>query len=242
MKIALTVIWSVIFSQITFGQQSGREIIAAAIKFHDPEGNWPKTAATFNFSDTRPGKDARSATLYLNNLSGTLCIMREQDGAAITRHVINNRCSYDINGNFNPSAEEIEKFSLNDKRSLMLRNYYLYLWGLPMKLNDPGTNIDPVVYDKSFNGKRTKAVRVTYDAEVGKDTWYFYFETDTKEMIGYQFFYDEAKGDGEYIVLSDLAEVNGMKIPKNRAWFTNPDSTLLGTDHLISISPLAHSH
>jgi len=238
----LGVLIVLILPTISIAQETGEELIAAAIKYHDPEGNWEKTKAIFNFLDTRPGKEARPATLYLNNTSGTLCVMREQDGAKVTRHTENGVCTYDIDGNFTPSAEEIEQFSLNEKRSLMLRNYYLYLWGLPMKLTDSGTRIDSEIYKKEFNGNQTNAARVTYDAEVGSDIWYFYFEPETNEMIGYQFFHDEEKGDGEYILLSEIVELNGMKIPKNRAWYTNPDSTLLGTDHLINTATLVHSH
>jgi hypothetical protein len=227
---------------LAIGQQTGEELVAASIKFHDPGNNWAKTKAIYNFSDTRPGKEARPATLFLNNTNNTLCIMREQDGVKVTRHTENDICSYDIDGNFQPSAEEIEEYSLNKERSLMLRNYYLYLWGLPMKLTDPGTMIDLKIYHKKFNNKPARAARVTYDAEVGSDIWYFYFDPGTNEMIGYQFFHDEAKGDGEYILLSELMEINGMKIPKNRAWYTNPDSTLLGTDHLLNTAALVHSH
>ena len=122
-----------------------------------------------------------------------------------------------------------------------MRNYYLYLWGLPMKLKDPGTIIDPEVHNKSFNGKPAKVARVTYEREVGNDTWYFYFDPTTSELIGYQFYHDEAKGDGEYITLSDLVMVDGMKIPKSRSWYTNADSTLLGTDNLV-FTHASHVH
>lgn len=240
-KIALGLL-AVFLPSFIFAQQTGKELVSASIKFHDPENNWSKTKATFNFSDTRPGKEAQPALLYLDNTSGTLCVMRSQDGTGVTYHIVNEVCSYTIGGNAQPSAEEIEKYKLNDNRALMLRNYYLYLWGLPMKLNDAGTQIDPNIYNKEFNGKATKAAKVTYDNEVGSDIWYFYFDPETSEMVGYQFFHDEAKGDGEYILLSGIAEVNGMKISKNRAWYTNPDSTLLGTDHLIETAPLRHIH
>jgi hypothetical protein len=228
----------------TFGiaQQTGEELVAASIKFHDPENNWPKTKAIYNFSDTRPGNDPRQAKLYLDNTSSIICIMRQQEGTQITWHTENDDCTYDIDGNSQPSKEEIEKYTLTEERALMLRNYYLYLWGLPMKLTDPGTRIDAKIYEKEFNGKSTKAAKVTYDEAVGSDVWYFYFNPETSEMIGYQFFHDETKGDGEYILLSEIMEINNMKIPKSRAWYTNPDSTLLGTDHLISTSALIHSH
>ena len=182
---------------LAMAQQTGEELIAASINYHDPQGNWSTTKAIYNFSDTRPGKEARPATLYLNNTNGTLCVMRMQDGARVTRHTENDVCTYDVDGNFEPSVEEMEKYVLTEKRSLMLRNYYLYLWGLPMKLTDPGTRIDKNIYNKEFNGKSTKAAKVTYDAEVGSDIWYFYFDPESFKMVGYQFFHDEAKGDGE---------------------------------------------
>ena len=139
------------------------------------------------------------------------------------------------------TPEEIEKYRLTKGRGLSMRNYYLYLWGLPMKLKDKGTVIDPNVYNQSFNGQTVKAVKVTYDEEVGSDTWYFYFSPSTNELTGYRFYHDEAKNDGEYITLSGLQEVNGMKIPKSRSWYTNNDSTLLGTDHLVHAYQ-QHSH
>jgi hypothetical protein len=166
----------------------------------------------------------------------------EENGKKVTRHVVEDNCSYDIDGNLTPTASEVEQLRLDEERSIMLRNYYLYLWGLPMKLTDPGTIIDSEIYKKSFDGRDTYAAKVTYDAKVGSDIWYFYFDPVTSEMIGYQFFHDEEKGDGEYILLADIVEINGMKIPKSRAWYTNPDSTLLGTDHLIRTAPLTHSH
>ena len=52
----------------------------------------------------------------------------------------------------------------------------------------------------------------------------------------YQFFKTEKgsikKDSGEYILLSDLKEVNNIKFPKIRAWYYNKDDGYLGTDSL----------
>ena len=48
----------------------------------------------------------------------------------------------------------------------------------------------------------------------------------------YQFYHDETKNDGEYILLTEEEIINGIKMPKNRAWYTNKDNMLLGTDIL----------
>ena len=116
----------------------------------------------------------------------------------------------------------------------MYQNYYTYLYGLPMKLKDAGTIIDENVILKEFNGKNYLVLKVTYEKEVGKDTWYFYFDPTTYAMEVYQFYHEEEKNDGEFILLSGLETVNGIKLPKERAWYFNKESKYLGTDFLIT--------
>ena len=43
-----------------------------------------------------------------------------------------------------PFSDEIaQQQRFNCERTTKMRNYYVYLYGLPMKLKDPGTKIDP---------------------------------------------------------------------------------------------------
>ena len=51
-------------------------------------------------------------------------------------------------------------------------------------------------------------------------------------MEVYQFFHDESKNDGEYILLTGIETINGIKIPKKRDWYYNKDEKYLGTDLL----------
>ena len=239
----LSILLSVYLISFTaFGQTTGQELVEASINYHDPENNWMESTMVLGFLDTRPEKEDRPASVFLDNKSGTVCITRTVGGKLVTRHIVNNECSYDLDGNPNLSESQLEEYSLNEERSLMLRNYYLYLWGLPMKLKDPGTLIDSKIYKKTFNGLEANVARVTYEDGVGSDIWYFYFEPESNKMIGYQFFHDEEKGDGEFIKLNGIKEINGMQIPAQRGWYTNPDSTLLGTDKLIHAYSLHSQH
>ena len=113
-----------------------------------------------------------------------------------------------------------------------MRDSYTYLYGLPMKLKDPGTILYPVVKRKKFKEKEYLVLKVTYEESVGKDIWYFYFNPLTYAMEVYQFFKDESKNDGEYIILEDIVEVSGIKMPKIRSWFFNKDDKYLGKDIL----------
>jgi hypothetical protein len=137
-----------------------------------------------------------------------------------------------FNGEKNPSEEILKKNRLSKARAKMYQNYYTYLYGLPMKLKDPGAIIHDEVLLEKFKGDNYYKLKVTYDKEVGKDTWYFYFDTETYQMEFYQFFHDESKEDGEYISLEGLETINGVKMPKKRAWFMNKDNKYLGTDIL----------
>jgi hypothetical protein len=82
---------------------------------------------------------------------------------------------------------------------------------------------------KTFKGKTYLVLKATYKKEVGKDTWYFYFNPKTYAMEVYQFFHEESKNDGEYILLTGEEEtINGVKMPKKRAWYMNKDNKYLG--------------
>ncbi len=87
-------------------------------------------------------------------------------------------------------------------------------------------------------GEDYLVLKVTYDATVGSDVWYFYFNPKTYAMEVYQFFKTDDSGKekpdtGEYILLSEEVLVNGIKIPRVRAWFYNKDNKYLGTDILV---------
>ena len=101
-----------------------------------------------------------------------------------------------------------------------------------MKLKDAGTIIHKKVALKKFKGKDYLVLKVSYEKEVGEDTWYFYFDPSTYAMEVYQFYHEEEKNDGEFILLSGLDTVNGIKMPKKRAWYYNKGEKYLGTDFL----------
>lgn len=114
-----------------------------------------------------------------------------------------------------------------------MRNYYTYLWGLPIKLTDSGTILGKQVEMSEFNSKKAYKLRVSYDPNVGSDVWYFYFDPKSYKLLGYRFYHDEAKNDGEYIYLEDEIKVAGMRLPKVRKWYTHQEDKFLGTDTLV---------
>ena len=219
-------------SIITFSQElTGDELLAKSIEFHDPNNNWETFKGTLFVTMETPKRSPRKSKIDIDLANQYFGVVAKRD-TLLTSFIVDKKdCKVSINGNENPSASLKKKYSLNCERANLYKNYYTYLYGLPMKLKDEGTIIHQKVEKRQFKGKEYLVLKATYKKEVGKDIWYFYFNPKTYAMEVYQFF-KETKDSGEYILLSDLETINGVKMPKVRAWYYNKDNKYLGTDVL----------
>ena len=219
-------------SIISFSQEiTGDELLAKAIQFHDPNGNWETFKGELFVTMETPKNGDRVSKININLPKQYFSVVAKRDTIITTYVLDKDEINFSLNGDKNPSEENKKKFSLNAERANLYKNYYTYLYGLPMKLKDEGTVIHQKVERKTFKGKEYLVLKATYNQEVGKDTWYFYFNPDNFAMEIYQFFKEE-KDSGEYILLSELETINDIKMPKIRAWYYNKDNTYLGTDIL----------
>ncbi len=214
---------------------SAEKVLEKAIAFHDPNGNWKQLEATFKVVMETPDRPKRTSTIHVDFPKQLFTLTVEQGENTSFFNITPNSCVITLNDSENFSEEDKEKMRLTCERGNFMKDYYTYLYGLPMKLNDPGTHLDPNIQTKTFKGKEYVVLKATYDAKVGKDTWYFYFDPVTYAMEVYQFYHDELKNDGEYILLDGLEYIGGIKMPKTRAWYTNKEDKYLGTDTLFKL-------
>ena len=217
---------------------TGRELLDQAIAYHDPDNKWNSFQGTIQVTMTTPDKKQRISDIMIDNPRQTFQLDFDQDGNKISQRIVKGQCTLSLNGSTKISTENIQKYRLTCERAKLMKDYYTYLYGLPMKLKNPGTVISPKVARKKFKGKEYLVLKVTYEQEVGEDIWYFYFDPGTYAMEVYQFFHDEAKNDGEYILLSGEENTSGIKMPKTRAWYYNKDNSYLGIDVLTKTGSL----
>lgn len=210
---------------------SPETLLERSIKYHDPKGQWAKKPVNLTLKEIRPGGTDRTTELAIDLKKGTFTLDQMRDGNNLVYHIAQEDCTYELNGSSNISDADLEKYRLNCDRAKNMRNYYTYLWGLPMKLTDEGTLLQEVKMD-DFMGKKAYSLKVNYDPEVGKDVWYFYFDPATYALIGYRFYHDEAANDGEYITLEGEAQVGKLRLPKERKWYMHKDDKFLGSDIL----------
>lgn len=228
----LTTLLALFITISSFSQSiTGNELLEKAIQFHDPNGNWNTFKGDFFVTMETPNNGVRKSKITIDLPNQYFSVLAKKDTISTAFIVDKENCTFSLNGKQNLSADEKKKYSLNCERANLYKNYYTYLYGLPMKLKDEGTIIHQEVATKTFKGKEYLVLKVTYKQNIGKDTWYFYFNPKTFAMEVYQFF-KETKDSGEYILLSGLKTINAIKMPKVRAWYYNKDNNYLGTDIL----------
>ena len=212
-------------------------LIAKSIAYHDPDGRWDTGEIALRIMESRPNGVARAVEVGMAPGAGAMEVSRETDSETVTFAVAGEAIlRRAVGADEDLDEEALAEHGLDSERVMWLRNYYLFVWGLPMKLRDPGTIVDPEPVADSYNGQDALKVRVTYDPEVGGDTWYFYFHPDTARLIGYRFYHDESANDGEYIHLDGEIENGGLRLPAKRSWFFHSNDEFLGEDEAVSLT------
>ena len=232
-------IFTIALSFVAYAQNIAvNELLEKTLNYHDPNGNWKSFSDEITVVMTTPNSPKRTSIISIDLPQEYFSVIATKDTVTTTYTLDKGKCQMKYHGKVLDSTEAKEKKMTCD-RATLYKNYYSYLYGLPMKLTDPGTNLNNKVEKRLFKGKDYLVLRVTYDETVGSDVWYFYFNPKTYAMEIYQFFKTDDKGKekqdtGEYILLSEETLVNGIRMPKIRAWYYNKNDGYLGTDILIS--------
>lgn len=196
--------------------QSASHVLEKSVQYHDPNGEWKSLRAKFTFKETRSSGNDRVTVLELNNAANWHKLNRDDVE------------EYEING-----REEVKvlKGDREAARGKLLRNYYVFLWGLPMKLLDQGTPVQSKTGREKVDGKDCITVNVNYEKE---DYTFFFAKTDYR-LVAYRFWKKDGSGQGEMILLEDEIQVGSMKIPQKRSWYELPENKYLGTDILTKV-------
>lgn len=227
----LTLLFLFIGTISSFAQLTGKQLLEKAIQYHDPEGKWETFQGTLYITMETPNNPHRDSEITID-IPNEFFYVKATQGAKTNEYTVDKgTCSIQFNGK-TPTEEEKKTNRLSCDRANLYKNYYTYLYGLPMKLKDPGTQIDQKVAKIEFKGKKYLVVRATYKEDVGTDVWFFYFNPTTYAMEVYQFLKNGKPNTGEFILLSGIETINGIKMPKTRAWYYNKDEQYLGTDVL----------
>ncbi len=205
------IILILIFTACNSSKPGPEEILDRSIRFHDPENQWNSLNAVLEFVE-EGSAGPRETTVWINNNEGYFRVRR---GSSEDHGMVQDSCF-------------INSGDVDCVRAEKLRNYYLYLWGLPMKLKDSGTELMEEVDSLNWNGHDVVSLKVKYQ----NDLWTYFIDQNDYQLRGYSFVKND--GSGEWIELNGLEEVQSMRIPKERTWYVLNDSSYLGKDKLVS--------
>ncbi|MTB49832.1 DUF6503 family protein [Lewinella sp. W8] len=210
------------------------ELLRESITYHDPESQWNNRTHLIQLAESRPGGSVRHTRLSFNPGKGDFDMQQTRGKDKIQLRYLGGTYGFSHNGRTNIGDSTRQRLNLTEDRTNVLRDYYSYLWGLPMKLRDPGTLIQPTIHQVWFADEQLLEMEVHYAPDTGKDIWFFYFDPVTKALRGYAFYHDkDGPGTGEYIILEDEALVEKMRIPARRHWYQTQGRLYLGTDEIL---------
>jgi hypothetical protein len=219
-------------------QETIPPLLQKSIAYHDPEENWQHFKAQLYFIHTDTAGKETPFEIEIDNNTGYFSHISHQDEKEIVKGISPDGTAFFlIDGRQEISEEEREKYRLTQESAEGTRNFYLHLYGLPMKLTDAGTRVSDSVYTENFNGKDLQVMEVSYDPAVGNDSWSFYFNPETAAMEAYSFHWGDPEA-GEYVLLNEELVVNDIKLPKVRKWYFTKEDQYLGTDTLIKAEEL----
>lgn len=213
---------------------TGQQLLDRAIKAHDPNGNWNSFKGNLQVTMSTPDKPARVSDILIDLPAQKFSVTATRDSVMTAYIVDKENASVDKKDLRSPKT--IMVITEEDvQRATFMKNYYTYLYGLPMKLKDEGSIVANDIEKKVFKGKEYLVLKVTYLPGTGGDVWYFYFDPTSYKMEVYQFFRTDKNGillpeSGEYILLSDSHLINEIHMPKVRKWYYNKDDKFLGAD------------
>ena len=214
----------------SLAQPTAEDVLRKSIAYHDPDGKWLDLRHHMTLRETRPSGNDRFTTLILDNTTGGFSYRSAREGRLVEATLRDGACTATIDGSDVVPDSLVERYRLSCEGIAWWQAYYGYMHALPMNLTDSGTHLDPDVQTTTFMDREVYALRVTYDAEVGSDTWYFYIDPTTYALTGCRFYHDESANDGEYIVFEGEMEHNGIRLPKTLKWYINKDGEFLGAD------------
>ena len=216
------------------GGVSAADWLDRCMAYHDPDHLWTDFAYALELRESRPDGTIRNVAVTLDKPGDRFVYEADINGERVFRSKIGDQVQVRFNDSAEIDPDTAKKYRLSENDVGFYKNYYLFLYGIPAKLKDPGAHMQKTAEKATFMGQSAMALTITYDPEVGQDTWTFYLNPESAALIGCRFTRvpGSTKPD-EYIVFEGIYELGSMRLPKKRTWYITGEDRLLGSDELV---------
>ena len=141
---------------------SASEVLNKSIAFHDPQGNWPTFNGELQVTMVTPKRSPRVSVINIDLPSEKFQLIQSRDSIETRYNLEKWKCTTTVTDSLVGKRTPCEM-------AVFFKDYYTYLYGLPMKLKDPGTLLDQKAERVTFKGKEYLKISVKYDEAIGTD-------------------------------------------------------------------------
>ena len=116
----------------SYTQISVDDLLNKSIQYHDSHGALMHHDVTLHLNEKRPNGTDRKSTVAFNISKESYTNTRISEGVEIKSNLTKGKYTITVDGRSEYSDEEKEKYRLNPDRMETMKNYYQYLWLLPL--------------------------------------------------------------------------------------------------------------
>jgi hypothetical protein len=216
-------------------QLSAIDILKKSIAVHDPQKRWQSLKAEFDMSIMREKQADRFFTIQLNLPKKVFQYEVKNDALHYRQGFKGTTFKAVFNGKSVISDSIIKKYDLTRNRTQYMKEVYEYLLLLPMRLQHDTASLSASYATEDFNKTKCYKLTIQYEPINENETWYFFIDTETFILKGYQFYVKDKSTNGEYIYLEDYTSFKGILMPKTKRWYWNKDDSFFRTDRIIKV-------
>ncbi|MFA0964572.1 DUF6503 family protein [Roseivirga sp. BDSF3-8] len=188
-------------------------LLQKTLAFHDPGNRWPAYTATITQQSRRLNQadtsEVRTRQVSLDSSLGSFSMESDAGGYTLRRVVMEDSLCLSEWDRPGISAEDSTAMSLTCEGAENYRNYFRYLIGLPMVLQDSATVLSEETGTEELFGETYQTLRVNYLPEGEHPEWTFFIDTVDYHLAAARFVKPDRTG--EYIVFGDMEEHRGIK-------------------------------
>ncbi|WP_422080941.1 DUF6503 family protein [Ulvibacterium sp.] len=205
-------------------------LVKKSVQYHDPNDEWQTFKGQFIIkSEKEPVELTLDNALGIAHWSEVL-----KNGDTLTGGFVHkDTCIVRRNGKDIPPKGELENFFLDCKSIIERTNYWIYMYGLPMKLDDNQVNFVGNPQLTTFQEEKLWVLKVNYNLTQSEEYWKFYFDPRTFALRIAQFFHPALHPDSEYIIYHEIEKINGIVIPTKHSWYLFNKKEFIGSEKLI---------
>lgn len=218
---------------LPFISQAQEDSLTDFIKKADPEGLFEQTTFNLRIQEPRIQTPERFSEVLFNYETGAFVLNRKREDKTV---------SYSINEKGNPeialdgckrvSDADKLKYGLDPDRNRNYRNYYQYLYGLPMILQDKGKFSFVSSSETVFKDQKAMEYTFQLTTPIFSSIWKTTF-LQNGTLTKLDFYNMVNPNEGEYIIFDGTYQNESITIPRFRHWYSKKENEYLGSDIIV---------